>query len=366
MTSLSVSPAALEIMARQLEEFGRDVQVASGYADRYSTMSWYDQGALQAMFVSHDEARASVQSALSQLKTSLMTSADAVADAARYYATTDTAAATAFDEKYGQHTTSPYAGYGHHIYVSGLHPQPTGSLVEPPPIPDDAMHGNLDITSLVSYLSLTNDLNSLISALIGVDVLGRVSQLLLGDWDSFARWAVALENLASFDERLALNLAEDLMPVRESWQGAAGTEAVNYFYRVDLAVGSQAEVLRGLSKTYLGISFAINLATQQLKGLLGALVDKLIIAAVSAAVGTATVETGVGAVIGYGVAIWQIMEALELWNKAVTLIQTASYVITGAVPAVIALTDSLNTSPKTPLPQVPYQHPALRSPGKQP
>lgn len=67
----------------------------------------------------------------------------------------------------------------------------------------------------------------------------------------------------------------------------------------------------------------------QLGNILQALVDKAILFGISVALGTATAETGVGALVGYGIAGYQALEILELANKASTIINTAGSVIAG-------------------------------------
>lgn len=67
----------------------------------------------------------------------------------------------------------------------------------------------------------------------------------------------------------------------------------------------------------------------QLGNILQALCDKAILFGISVALGTATAETGVGAVIGYGMAAYQALEILEIANKASIFVNTVGSVILG-------------------------------------
>ncbi|MEV4754475.1 hypothetical protein AB0J86_05050 [Micromonospora sp. NPDC049559] len=85
------------------------------------------------------------------------------------------------------------------------------------------------------------------------------------------------------------------------WRGHAGDAAVRYF--TDLAasvVGLQAP-LETVARAYLEMADAVGSAGEAIGGLVKGMIDAAIIAGLAAAAGTVTEETGVGAVVGYGV-----------------------------------------------------------------
>ncbi len=353
-----MSVQRLETFSIQLEEFARLLPAVDGYLQRQSEMTWYERGALNEVLVAHDRVRQSLHDSYGQLQALLSANSRAIAAAARYYETTDLEAAASFDRMYG----IPRSLAGPAVYFDGLRTDPLSRLHEPPQTPDDAMHGSFDLAMISSYFSISNDLNTLIDQLTGVDILSHLSQLVLGDWDAFGRLAVALHNGALFEMDVSFGLADDLDPLRDGWHGAAADNAMAYFAKLDGTLQEHRDLLERLATAYLGASFSINIATQQLNSMIGSLIDLAIIAAISAAAGTATAETGIGAVAGWGIAIWKIIEFLNLWSKAAAVIQAAVYTLTGLVPVVLEIAQLLGVNTSITLPAV-YQHPALAEEG---
>ena len=89
------------------------------------------------------------------------------------------------------------------------------------------------------------------------------------------------------------------------------------------------------------------------------MIDKAIIIGVSAAAGTALLETGAGAVVGYGVAAWQAVELVKKVNAA-TKIQAGGTLILGFFSFLKALADQGGDLTKIPLPDQPYITPVTR------
>ncbi|MBB5866656.1 hypothetical protein F4553_000035 [Allocatelliglobosispora scoriae] len=357
--TLRVDTARLELLAKQLDDLGEVACLARGYAHRHGDMSWYDRGALHTLMQPHAEVLAVVEGSLTRLDRFFLDSADGMRAAARYYTRTDTAAAERFDRRLpGPVQVGPHEPL---IYPTGSLEDPAAALSDPGQLPDDVMHGNIDLAVLAGYLSLTNDLNMIAASVTGVDVLDHVSQLLVGDWQKFGTWAVALTRLADCLDEVDLHLAADARQTHAGWEGTAGDAAAVYFAHAGTAIRAQAATLRDLAAAYRGISFATNLAQRQLNGLIGSLVDRLIIIGIASAAGTALIETGVGAVAGYSIAALQVIAFLEDWALAAAIIQTAVGVITGAAPELLSLTRTLAYAPSTELPTTPYQHPATRS-----
>jgi hypothetical protein len=89
-----------------------------------------------------------------------------------------------------------------------------------------------------------------------------------------------------------------------------------------------------------------------------AIVDDLIIAAIAGAAGTVTAESGVGAVVGYGIAAIQVAEALKLVNKASQIINTAGTVVLGGFAGVLEAGAQANHLSDVPLPSAAFAAPA--------
>jgi hypothetical protein len=78
---------------------------------------------------------------------------------------------------------------------------------------------------------------------------------------------------------------------------------------------------------------------------------------VSAAIGTATAETGVGAVLGYGMAAYQAVELLNLVNKASMIANTAGSVIMAAVGGSMDAFSQGDHLADVQIPSTPYARP---------
>jgi hypothetical protein len=90
---------------------------------------------------------------------------------------------------------------------------------------------------------------------------------------------------------------------------------------------------------------------------LQAIADKAILAGVSAAAGTATAETGIGAVAGYGIAGYLVLDMLKLANRASVIINSAGTVVLGAFGAVVDATAQTSHLSDIPLPAAAFTGP---------
>jgi hypothetical protein len=91
--------------------------------------------------------------------------------------------------------------------------------------------------------------------------------------------------------------------------------------------------------------------------ILQALADKAILAGIAAAAGTALIETGVGAVAGYGAAALIVLDMLQLINDASVIINTAGSVILGLFGGVMDAAYQGGDLTSVPLPASAYSGP---------
>ena len=137
----------------------------------------------------------------------------------------------------------------------------------------------------------------------------------------------------------------------------AADAAYNYFSTLAAATSGQQTALFAAAEGYHDAARGAWQLSSQLGNLLQAVADKAILVGICAAAGTATAETGVGAVVGYGVAAWQAVELLELVNKASTIINTAGTVILAAFGGGMTIAGQGGDLTAVPLPTVPYAGP---------
>jgi hypothetical protein len=87
--------------------------------------------------------------------------------------------------------------------------------------------------------------------------------------------------------------------------------------------------LRDIQENYHKAALGAWQLSNQLGNILQAIADKWLIAGIAWAAGTATAESGIGAVVGYGVAGLQVVQMLKLFNDASTKIGKYGAIVAG-------------------------------------
>jgi hypothetical protein len=230
-------------------------------------------------------------------------------------------------------------------------------LVDPAE-PDDSMtNGFANPLDFFNYISPSAWVNGIIEKVSGVDIFGYATDTLTGEWDALYKFGDALGSLAQFMQQVGIDVQAGINQLDSSWDGNAADAAVNYFTTLAAATSRQQMALYHAVKGYHDAARGAWQLSNQLGNILQAIADKAIIVGVSAAVGTATAETGVGAVVGYGVATWQVIELLELINKASVIINTAGTVIMAAFGGGMTVAGQGGDLSAVPLPAAPYAAP---------
>ena len=158
-------------------------------------------------------------------------------------------------------------------------------------------------------------------------------------------------------QQVGIDVQAGINQLDTTWDGNASDAAVNYFTSVGAATSGQQVALYQAAKGDHDAARGAWLLSSQLGNLLQTIADKAIIVGVSAAIGTTTAETGVGAVVGYGVAGWQAIELLSLINKASTIINTAGTVIIAAFGGGMTIAGQGGDLSPVSLPAAPYAGP---------
>jgi hypothetical protein len=236
---------------------------------------------------------------------------------------------------------------------------PTTYLVEPGEPDDSATNGFANPLDAFNYLSPSAYLNTIIAELTGVDVFNWMADSVGGDWAALYKFGDAVGNLAQCLQQLGVNVQEGAIEVDASWDGNAGDAAYVYFSNLAAAVSGQQTAFYDVRDNYHKAAVGAWQLANQLGNILQALADKAIIAGIAAAAGTVTAETGVGAVVGYGVTALVVIDMLELVNRASTLINTAGTVILGLVGGGMDFGFQFNHVSSVQLPATAYSHPGV-------
>lgn len=200
-------------------------------------------------------------------------------------------------------------------------------------------------------------LNAAIEKLTGVDVFGWMTDWISGDWESLWKFGDAMANLAQCMQQIGINIQTGMIKLDTSWDGNASDAAYKYFSDLAAATSGQQVPIAKTQESYHKAALGAWQLSNQLGNILQALADKAILAGIAAAAGTALIETGVGAVAGYGAAALIVLDMVQLINDASVIINTAGTVILGLFGGVMDAAYQGGDLTSVPLPAGAYRGP---------
>jgi hypothetical protein len=230
-------------------------------------------------------------------------------------------------------------------------------LVEPGEPDESITNGFVNPLDIFNYVSPSAWVNDVIEKVSGVDIFGYASDAFTGEWAALYQFGDALRSLGQFMQQAGIEVQAGMNRLDVSWEGNAADAAFAHFSTLATRISGQQIALTEAAKGYHEAAKGAWQLSNQLGNLLQAIADKAIIVGIAAAAGTATAETGIGALAGYGVAGWQAIELLEKINKASALINTAGTVILGAFGGGMDIAGQGGDLSAVPLPSAPYAGP---------
>jgi hypothetical protein len=356
-----VDPSGLRALSGLLARAGGDAQDTLDYTRRHCELSWDRRGLLMLVADPHTRAYGRVTAALGRLRDLSGDAAGQVDRAAGHYQATDLAAAAALD------ATCP--GAADPAALRGtLHQSRPDLLPERAPFADvhtAALRPPADVSQAGAFT--LNPLTDLLSPaawirqvavwLFGVDPFEPWLIAYSGDWRSYEHCMHAWPHIGAAATAFGGNLITGAADVPTAWRGNAA-EAEQDF---QLTLGGAATALGPACDEYARLYPKAVDACQQLyeatAGLIGQLVDTLIIVNVAGVVGTATIETGIGAVTGYAAAAYYTWQAYRLYQEISRLYGAAEITIRLLAAQIEAVQAGAAV---THLPSVePYRHPGV-------
>ncbi|MCM0674455.1 hypothetical protein NCC78_07105 [Micromonospora phytophila] len=298
---------------------------------------------------------------MKRLTTLLDVSGPELNAAAAYYRQTDLTAAASLDRTLSGATPCQTPTALEQELTTLVCPPPpftdlrdvTGSLT-PPPEPDSPPNS----LGWMDYISPTSWAMKGFDIVFGFDPISWLQERLFGNWETLATMQPVLANAGTALHDLALNTQTGAATLRQVWQGQAGDAAFSYFTQLSSATGALRGPLNDIGNEYKTMAESVWSINEALGGVIKGLIDAAIIAGIAAAAGTATSATGVGAVVGYGVAAGEIAYMLKLWSQATQFYQQASAAVLAFRSA---LTHRLGDLETVKLPALPgsngYDHP---------
>ncbi|MEV1145580.1 WXG100 family type VII secretion target [Micromonospora sp. NPDC049799] len=357
--TLSVEPEALVGFARQVDRAAADVREIRAYLNRHADVATGGEQ-IQIARAAHEHAVDVIDSTLNRLACLLENSAPELRASAGYYRTTDLANADLLDR-----TLPPALDR----CITPLELELANNPCTPADFVDVRdVRGHLDTPGdpdkpanalgWMDYISPANWLNEVFDRVFGFDPIGRLQSQVSGDWEALATMGPVVDNVGGALHDLAYNVQSGTTTLRPLWHGVAGDGAFRYFTTTANATADLRAPLSAISKAYREMADAVWSAGEALGGVVKSLVDAAIITGVAAAAGTVTAQTGVGALVGYGVAAAEVANMFRLWGEATKLCQQ----IAAAVFVFrAALTRELSDLDTVALPALPgggrYDHP---------
>lgn len=348
MTGFAVDPAGLNGLYNQLARAADAAHDTLDYTRRQCDLDWNAEGLLMILLGPHEHAYANVTGTLARLRELAQETGTAVNAAQNDYARTDRAVAARLD--------AVRPGADKPDTVRGMPPpdRPAGTagfadvadparfLTAPEyPVPIEMW----SINPLEDLLSPAAWLRQISIWLFGHDPFEGWAKQFSGDWAAYVHCGAALGRVGASVHDIGRNLIAGAARVDTVWRGDAADAERDY----QVALGSAAVGLRSACAEYSELYAQAAQATKSLfdvaGDLIGNLLDLLIVVNAAAAVGTALVETGLGAIAGYGIAAYYAVQAYELYQKIARFYGVADDMIKaigasiGSVQAELAVRD---------------------------
>ena len=140
------------------------------------------------------------------------------------------------------------------------------------------------------------------------DPFAAVGSKVAGDWKKVSRASDALSKLSGYFNELSTETKDFWNKVDPDWDGGASDDANTSLGKMGTSFSDVSKRLTELSKAYNAVAVGVYNTADTITGLLRTISDEGIAALASAAIGTATAETVIGAVAGYTIA------GLEVYN----------------------------------------------------
>jgi hypothetical protein len=332
--TFSVQPAGLDSYAAQVERAGDDASRIKGYLEQYKVDSGWDGILIEAVGKSHIAAMDTARTVSDRIAAVLRDSGAGLAASAGYYRSTDETTAVRFDatipgrcvsapgvleQRWADNPCAPW-------FVDSR--EPVGRLV---PV------GEVEYThplAMLDAISVSNWALKGFDFVFGFNPLEKVAEFFIGDWQAVAQGGKALGNAGTAYDDLGYNVQGGAIAVHGVWHGNAADAAYAHFTGIATQIVGLVGPLGKIAQQFDMIAHGVWSTAEAVTGWVKGMADAAIIAGIAVAAGTVTAETGIGAVVGYGVAALEVTEMLIMWAQATaamtnlySLVQTALGVI---------------------------------------
>jgi hypothetical protein len=303
MSEFSVDAAGLSGLSRLLSRASDDAFDVLDYTKRQCGLDWRAEGLLLKLLGPHEHAYTTVTAALARVQDLSAGAAGQVALAAQDYAETDLAAARRLGPAYGNEPApADFADVA----------DPGGHLTDPGVVGGSAMWSINPLTDLISPASWVRQVSV---TLFGYDPFDEWARDLGGDWASYVHCGAAMARAGEGAYEIGRNLLAGATRAEAVWQGSAGDAEREFQTSLGTATEQVNDACQEFSRLYGEAADAAANLRDVAGDLISDLLDALIMVNLASAVGTALVETGIGAIAGYGIAAYYATQAYQLYQE---------------------------------------------------
>jgi hypothetical protein len=331
---LYVDPQGMSGLYNQVRGVYHDAKAASEHIDKHADIPFYEGGIIFLVARTHSRARGLIQGTVDGAAARASALGTAINQCQVFYVESDAAARAQFD---------------------GAFPGPgsvaVGAVIDNmrPELPDSAVPFG-DVAAPTAHLrtpewaaeTVRFQMHYVWDALSPSSWIRQISmwtlkhdpfeawlKVLSGDWSGYYRCAVVWQQISACAYDLGTNLLRAAHDTPLVWRGNAATTTEAILVANAAVLDELAEAGLFYSDRYRDAAQAAIKCFDTVSALAGDLVDRLLLAGVAAAMGTATIETGIGALIGYSVAGYYAYQALKIVYEVQIAINTLSTVVTG-------------------------------------
>jgi hypothetical protein len=332
MSEFSLSAAGLSGLSRMLSRASGDAFDVLDYTKRQCDLDWQAEGLLMRLVGPHEHAFSTVTAALARVQDLAAGASGQVAMAAQDYADADLAAARRLGPAYAQ-GPPPAAEDFADVADPGSH------LTDPGAVGSSPMWSLNPLTDLVSPASWLRQVSV---SLFGYDPFDEWARDLGGDWASYVHCGAAMSRagLSAYD--IGRNLVAGAGVAGTVWQGSAAEAEREFQVSLGTATEKLNDACQEFSRLYGRAADAAANLRDVAGDLISDLLDALIMVNLASVAGTALVETGIGAIAGYGIAAYYATQAYQLYqeiSRCYSIAQDSIEALSAAIGSVHAEVD---------------------------
>jgi uncharacterized protein YukE len=320
-----VQPEYVSKYAEVIRAQGGHAGRARDYADKNMAMSWPDQGLLNYWWGPHDLLQKAAAKHMDDLSRVCDASQRQLAEAATYYTKTDQATADKFDQTLpgvevqdqGPPTNPAMAD----VYERNA---PEGRLTEPR-TPDGFTNPLEPINAISNLLSPGWWISEVLEQTIGVNPKDAVAQVVLGDWEAFAKCSNTLNCLAYFNADVRDDVRWNIDALMGNWQGHASQAAQTYFMGLAKALDDHRKAFEGLRDAYYNQAKGAWEFSEAAGDIVQGIFDTIFWMGIEALGGALLSETGVAEVAVWSVAALEAKSIVDDWNQVKGMIDKVQH-----------------------------------------